>query len=152
MNLLCSGNYLHNIYIIFAIIYIVFTLWCWERLRAGREGDNIGWDGWMASLTQWAWVWVNWGVGDGQGGLVCYSPWGHKESDTSEQRNCIFYHLSIHPSIVYLCLIPFLRDQSLNWERCHAKIIILSGSHKSSNGYWQQDLFWFNILDIWYTQ
>ena len=33
--------------------------WCWERLRAGREGDNRGWDGWMASLTQWTWVWVN---------------------------------------------------------------------------------------------
>ena len=33
--------------------------WCWERLKAGREGDDRGWDGWMASLTQWAWVWVN---------------------------------------------------------------------------------------------
>ena len=32
--------------------------WCWERLRAG-EGDDRGWDGWMASLTQWTWVWVN---------------------------------------------------------------------------------------------
>ena len=33
--------------------------WCWERLRAGGEGDNRGWDGCMASLTQWTWVWVN---------------------------------------------------------------------------------------------
>ena len=33
--------------------------WCWERLRAGGEGDNTGWDGWMASLTQWTCVWVN---------------------------------------------------------------------------------------------
>ena len=32
--------------------------WCWERLRAGREGDDRGWDGWMASPTQWTWVWV----------------------------------------------------------------------------------------------
>ena len=32
--------------------------WCWERLKAG-EGDNSGWDGWMASPTQWTWVWVN---------------------------------------------------------------------------------------------
>ena len=31
--------------------------WCWERLKAGGEGDNGGWDGWMASLTQWIWVW-----------------------------------------------------------------------------------------------
>ena len=33
--------------------------WYWERLRAGGEGDNRGWDGWMASLDQWTWVWVN---------------------------------------------------------------------------------------------
>ena len=30
--------------------------WCWERLRAGGEGSNRGWDGWMASSTQWTWV------------------------------------------------------------------------------------------------
>ena len=34
--------------------------WCLERLRAGRERDNRGWDGWMASLTQMTWVWTNW--------------------------------------------------------------------------------------------
>ena len=34
-------------------------LWCWERLGTGGEGDNRGWDGWMASLTQWTGVWVN---------------------------------------------------------------------------------------------
>ena len=33
--------------------------WCWERLKAGGEGDDRGWDGWMTSPTQWAWVWVN---------------------------------------------------------------------------------------------
>ena len=35
--------------------------WCWERLRAGGEGDDRGWDGWMASLTWWTWVWVDFG-------------------------------------------------------------------------------------------
>ena len=34
-------------------------LWCWEGLGAGGEGDDRGWDGWMASLTRWKWVWVN---------------------------------------------------------------------------------------------
>ena len=33
--------------------------WCWEGLGAGGEGDDRGWDGWMASLTRWKWVWVN---------------------------------------------------------------------------------------------
>ena len=34
-------------------------LWCWEGLGAGGEGDDRGWDGWMASSTRWTWVWVN---------------------------------------------------------------------------------------------
>ena len=33
--------------------------WCWERLKVGGEGDNRGWNGWMASLTQWTWVWAS---------------------------------------------------------------------------------------------
>ena len=33
--------------------------WCWERLKAGGEGDDRGWDGWMAPLTQWTWIWVD---------------------------------------------------------------------------------------------
>ena len=33
--------------------------WCWGTLKAGGERDNRGWDGWMASPTQWTWVWVN---------------------------------------------------------------------------------------------
>ena len=33
--------------------------WSWERLRERGEGDDRGWDGWMASLTHWTWVWVN---------------------------------------------------------------------------------------------
>ena len=32
--------------------------WCWERLKAG-EGDDRGWDGWMASPNQWTWVWTS---------------------------------------------------------------------------------------------
>ena len=34
-------------------------LWCWERLKAGGEGGDRGWDGWMVSPTRWTWVWVN---------------------------------------------------------------------------------------------
>ena len=37
-------------------------LWCWEELAAGGEGDDQGWDGWMASRTGWTWVWVNSGI------------------------------------------------------------------------------------------
>ena len=33
--------------------------WCWESLKEGREGNDRGWDGWMALPTQWTWVWVS---------------------------------------------------------------------------------------------
>ena len=33
--------------------------WCWERLKAGGEGDDRGWDGWMASPARWTWVWAS---------------------------------------------------------------------------------------------
>ena len=35
--------------------------WCWRDLGEGGEGDDRRWDGWMASLTRWMWVWVNFG-------------------------------------------------------------------------------------------
>ena len=54
--------------------------WCWERLRAGGEGGDREWDGWMASPTQQTWAWANSEHSEGQGGLVCCGPWSHKES------------------------------------------------------------------------
>ena len=61
--------------------------WFWERLRAGGEVVDRGWDGSMASLTRWTWVGWTPGVGDGQGGLVCCCSRGLKESDMTEQLN-----------------------------------------------------------------
>ena len=54
---------------------------CWERLKAGGEGDGRGWDGWMASLTRWMWVWASSGSWWCTGSLACCSPWGCKELD-----------------------------------------------------------------------
>ena len=73
--------------------------WCWGRLKAWGEGDDRGWDGWMASPTQWMWVLVN-SVVDCQGGLPCYSPWGCKELDMTERLNWT----------------------ALNWSRCEKMV------------------------------
>ena len=35
--------------------------WRWKRLKVGGEGGDRGWDGWMASSTQWTWVWASLG-------------------------------------------------------------------------------------------
>ena len=40
-------------------VHSLEKLWCWEGLGAGGEGDDRGWDGWMASPTQWTGVWVS---------------------------------------------------------------------------------------------
>ena len=62
-------------------------LWCWEGLGAGREGDDREWDGWMASLTRWTWVWVNSGSWWWTGRPACWDSWGGKESETTERLN-----------------------------------------------------------------
>ena len=42
-----------------AMSWLIGKDWCWEGLGAGGEGDDRGWDGWMASPTWWTWVWMN---------------------------------------------------------------------------------------------
>ena len=44
-------------WVVWAFLIHLKRLWCWEGLRAG-EGDDRGWDGWMASPTPWTWIWV----------------------------------------------------------------------------------------------
>ena len=57
------------------------------KIEGRRRRDNRGWDGWMASPTQWTWVWVDSGSWYGQGGLACCGSWGCKESDMTEPVN-----------------------------------------------------------------
>ena len=61
--------------------------WCWERLKARGEGDDRGRDGWMASLTQWTWVWVNSRSWWWTRGLACCGSRGCKELDTTKRLN-----------------------------------------------------------------
>ena len=65
----------------------------WKDPDAGKDwgqeekGTTEGWDGWMASLIQWTWVWVDSGSWWWTGGLACCGSWGRKESDTTERLN-----------------------------------------------------------------
>ena len=61
--------------------------WCLEGLGAAGEGDDRGWDGWMASPTRWTWVWVNSGSWwwTGKPGVLRFM--GSQESDTTERLN-----------------------------------------------------------------
>ena len=64
-------------------------LWCWAGLGAGREGDDRGWDGWLASPTRWTWVWVDSGSWwwTGSPGVQRFMGWqraGHDWVDWTE--------------------------------------------------------------------
>ena len=84
--------------------------WCWERLKVGGEGDDGGWDGWMASPTRWTWVWVNSGNWWWTGRPGCCSPWGHKESDTTEWLNWVTVYCAVFSHSV---VSDSLRSQGL---------------------------------------
>ena len=90
--------------------------WCWERLRAREEVGNRGWDGWMASLTQWTWVWANskryWKTGKPDVlQFMGLQRVGHYLA--TEQDSCIFLHIEEHLNHYlemagFLCMISYL--------------------------------------------
>ena len=51
---------------------------CWERLKAGGKGDDRGWDGWLASPTQWTWIWASSGRWWWTGRPGVLQPWGRR--------------------------------------------------------------------------
>ena len=81
--------------------------WCWERLKVGREGDNRGWDGWMASPTQWTWVWVNSGSWwwTGRPGMLQSMGSGHKELDTIKWLNWTKLNAQLPSFISFLLIV-----------------------------------------------
>ena len=106
--------------------------WCWEGLGAG-EGDDRGWDGWMASPTWWTWVWVNsrswWWTG--RPGVLGFM--GCKESDTTEQLNWTELNWSdlalptlfIEETVLFpLNILDFLSQ--INWPCMHGFLSELS--------------------------
>ena len=77
----------------------------WERLRAGGEGDDRGWDGWMASLTQWTWIWVNseswWWTG--RPGVLQFI--GSQRVDMTEWLKCAELNWTVFWGVVRLQLV-----------------------------------------------
>ena len=75
-------------------------LWCWQGLGAGGEGDDRGWDGWMASPTQCMWVWVNSGSWwwTGRPGMLRFTRSqivGHNRATELNWTEVLWYFLDI---------------------------------------------------------
>ena len=79
--------------------------WCWERLRARGEGNDRGWDGWMALSTWWTWVWVDsrswwwtgrpgmlWIVGSQRVSSDMTEDWTHRKTWMNFLANPVFDH------------------------------------------------------------
>ena len=93
-------------------------LWCWERLKAGKEGDHREWDDWKASRTQWSWVWVDTGSWWWTGRPGMLLAWGWEDLDMTERVNwtelnsflveilSFLYAVSCHMLIVTIFFFP----------------------------------------------
>ena len=75
--------------------------WYWERLRAGGQGGNRGWDGYRLNGHDFE---PTLGHSERQGSLACCSPWGRKELDMTERLN----NLWLNPLICFWFLSPSL--------------------------------------------
>ena len=86
--------------------------WCWEGLGAGEEGDDRGWDGWMASPTWCTWVWVNSGSWwwTGRPGVLRFMGsrrvghnWATKLNWNTSQENKFYQWCHLSVQSVFLC-------------------------------------------------
>ena len=125
--------------------------WCWERLRAGREGDDRGWDGCIASPTQWTWVWVDsgswWWTGRPSmlrftGSQRVRHDWATELNWTEKESLCewsfIVYKKLLSPWshlanlmrwVEPTCLLPFQSTKIRFWE-----LIMVSNKLSGRNG------------------
>ena len=108
--------------------------WCWEGLGAGGEGDDRGWDGWMASPTRWTWVWVNSGSWwwTGRPGVLQFMGSQRVGHDWATELNWteeLYWQFSIHLLFVSLFLILVLLSPVLFW--CSHSILYLLKDIKS---------------------
>ena len=101
-------------------------LWCWEGLGAGGEGDDRGWDGWMASPTRCTWVWVNSGSWwwTGRPGMLQFMGSQRVGHDWATELNwtdalwqsCLLYALGKYRMLVCYCLSKHQELFSFFWE------------------------------------
>ena len=121
-----------------------------EGIGAGGEGDDRGWDGWMASPTRWTWVWVNsrrwWWTG--RPGVLQFM--GHKESDTTERLRywteasqgqpgyCVWGYVWPVGCLFFILLTPVLLSGK---DVCHIFLIeelkILCFQFQNSCSFWK---------------
>ena len=90
--------------------------WCWERLKAGGERYCKGWDGWMASLIQWTWVWASsgkwWWIGKPGMLQSVGSQWVGQDWGTEQQQSNMWseIYLWLFTDTSKLLVLGFIAD------------------------------------------
>ena len=112
--------------------------WCWEILKAGREGGNRGWNGWMASPTEWSWVWVNSGNWwwTGRSGVL-QSMGSQRQSDWTELK------------FLKLCCITYIYlELQKAQEHSYNEYIYHWNKWPKSKAYEKKKMIskWFNLM------
>ena len=117
--------------------------WCFERLKAGGEGDAQGGEGWMVSLTQWTWFWTRsrrwWRTG--KPGML--QSMAYKKSDTTEQLNnsslmlCYFFLPSFFP----LCFLYLGISMGLS-----SNLLILSSPRLNLSFSITSEIFIYHVM------
>ena len=122
--------------------------WCWEGLGAGIEGDDRGWDGWMASLTRWTRVWVNsgrwwWtgrpGILQFMGSQRVWHDWAtelntryhHRQSKSNKQTYLTYF--SIKSTDIWVYIFSECKSEVEFSSNINTNIFILMNILKNSN-------------------
>ena len=139
--------------------------WCWEKLRAGGEGDDRGWDSWMASLTGWTWVWAScgswWWIG--KPGVLQFMGWQRVRHDWVTELNWTFFlasslfvlyefgyphfllvaiHLEYHLSLLHFESIFVFRTEMSLLENVGRWVLFFNlSSHSVSFDWWIQSIY-----------
>ena len=134
--------------------------WCWERLKVGGEGDNRGWDGWMASPMWWTWVWVGSGSWWWTGKPGVLQSMGSQRVGHNWVTELKDDHVSILELCVYcmayqrgLCRYGWSQDLELErlsriitlWTQCNHKALYQGKRERRGSEetwWWKQRLKW----------
>ena len=122
--------------------------WCWEGLGAEGEGDDGGWDGWMASPTWWTWVWVNsgswWWIG--RPGMLWFMGLQRVGHDWATElkwlvnRGMILLedgmYVALHGKFPIIWLICAIKHQAV---QCSVECQLEAPSHNNSSHTWCED-------------
>ena len=125
--------------------------WCWERLNAGGEGYDKGWDGWMASPTPWTWVLASSGSWWWTGKLGVLQSMGSQRGDMAERLNWTEPGLNTSPmhfSLYMLALVGLCYTWFSYWPYTDGHEILVSHSYLP-DPYPQISALWQTLLDIY---